>query len=164
MKLFRIRKEIFNLINPVDDEGDPAFITPKEVKKRIENLEMHLDVKAENTIAYLKTLKAEMKAIDEAMRELEKQKRIARNKHEGLASFLMDTIRLAERAFNFGIHKARIQGNSQPSVVVHNEMDIPDRFIEIETKIKKRDILDWHKRTGEIPPGTDIVKGEHLRL
>ena len=70
---------------------------------------------------------------------------------------------LGRRSMNFDLHTARIV-KSPLSVEVLDESLIRDEFIRVERTVKKQEILDWHKETGEIPEGADIVVGTHLRI
>ena len=165
MSIYTIKKEILNLINLVDEDGEPTMMEAEEVKDRIKNLEMDLDQKAENTIAYTKNLKAEEKMLEEEIKILTKRRDSKKKRRLGLMEFLKDTIILANRFFDFnGIHKAGMQNNSQPSVIVMDENEVPDEFIGIEIKVNKSAILKHYKETGEILPGVDIVHGQHLRI
>ena len=157
IKLYEIREDITETLTPDPETPfDPA---------RLEELDLKFDEKTAGCVAFIKNLKAHEAALDAEIKRLEAKKNTAANDRKSLTAYVLSNLQQAERTeAGQGMHKARIQKNSQPSVIVQAEHRIPDRFVEIQTKVLNREIAKWYKKTGEIVDGTDIVEGEHLRI
>ena len=165
MNLYEIRQEIIDLINPTDPEtNEPLDLEADAVTDRIKTLDMNIDMKAQNSIAYIKNLRSYEKALDTEIKRLQAMKKSTNNKWRGLAGFVQEVIEIADRHLNLGIHKARLQKNSQLTVIIMDENLVPDRFVKFKKEVKKAEIGAWHKETGEIIAGVEIVEGQHLRL
>ena len=165
MNLYEIRQEIIDLINPTDPETNEILdLEADAVTDRIKTLDMNLDMKAQNSIAYIKNLRSYEKALDTEIKRLQAIKKSTNNKWRGLAGFVQEVIEIADRHLNLGIHKARLQKNSQLTVIIMDENLVPDRFVKFKKEVKKGEIGAWHKETGEIIAGVEIVEGKHLRL
>ena len=157
VKLYEIREDIEAALTPEPDEPfNPETLAALDLK---------FDDKVSACVAFIKNLRAHRKAIKAERERLEAKEKTAANDEKSLIAYVLSNMQQAESTeAGQGMHKAKIQRNSQPSVIVHQEHKIPDRFVRIETKVLSREIAAWYKETGEIPNGTDIVEGEHLRV
>ena len=170
-KLYEIRADIQEALNPRISEDDalndemenPA--TPEQIRDNLTALGLEFDEKLENCLAYCKNLKAEEDAIADEIRRLTARKKALQNKQASIKEYTLAEIEATERmGITAGIHKGTI-AKSRDAVVVLDEHAVPDRFVEIITKVDKREILDWYKRTGEIVAGTEIeTDRRHLRV
>ena len=73
----------------------------------------------------------------------------------------MTSLKLTEAGT--GLFKASIR-NSPMTVEELDIHEVPENFVAVELKLKKREVIDHIKKTGEIPPGVDMVYGRHLRM
>ena len=166
-KLYEIREDFEQILNPppADEESDSPILSEGEIRAGIASLEIEFDDKIENCLAYLKNLRAEEEALSAEIKRLTARKKAAQNRADSLKAYTLVEIELTERTgVLFGAHKARL-AKSQDAVIVIDENLVPDRFVEIETKVKKREILKWFKETGEILNGIDIETDRvHLRV
>ena len=166
-QLYAIREDFFRILNPhpADEESDSPVPSEEELRTELAALEIEFDDKIENCIAYLKNLRAEEEALSAEIKRLTARRNATRNKDESLKSYTLAEITLAGRlGVQVGVHKARL-AKSQDAVIVLDENEVPDQFVRIERKVQKRDILKWHKETGEIVDGTDIeTNRKHLRI
>lgn len=180
MKIYEIDEEIADILNPSDDEAaippdDENFIPPDDADnippeyrdfdpRVLDGLEIDIDRQLKNYIAAIKNLRSAKDAFATEIRRLQAKKWAIEKKEKRLSDYVKGIMeRLGRRNVNFDIHTARI-AKSPPSVEVLDESVIRDEFIQIERTVKKQGILDWHKETGEIPEGTDIVVRTHLRI
>ena len=156
IKLYEIREDIEAALTPAPDEDfNPELLA---------ELDLKFDEKAAGCVAFLKNLKAHRDAVKIERKRLEAKEKTAASDIESLTAYLLSNMQQAERTkAGTGQHSARIQKNSQLTVIVMDENIVPDRFVEIKTEVKKGEIGRWHKETGEIIAGVDIVEGHHLR-
>ena len=91
-------------------------------------------------------------------------KQISDNNRQRLTSYvesMMTKLNLTEAGT--GLFKASIR-NSPMTVEELDIHEVPENFVAVELKLKKREVIDHIKKTGEIPPGVDMVYGRHLRM
>ena len=163
-KLYEIREDIATALNPSETDEE-AILTADQIRTELAALEIEFADKIENCIGYIKNLRSEEEAVANEIRRLTARKRALQNKQDSIKEYTLSEIEQAERTgFSVGPHKARI-AKSQDAVIVEDEHAVPDRFVEIVTKVDKRAILKWYKSTGEIVAGTDIITDKkHLRV
>ena len=158
MKLYEINELIEAALNvPEGENFDSALI---------EELAIRFDEKVENCIAYLKNLRAEEDALSLEIKRLQGRKASVENHRKSLSNYVQAELEKAGRNnIKTGIHKARLQ-NNPPKVIITHQAKVPEEFRTIETRevVLKSKIQDHFKTTGEILPGTDIIKGKHLRI
>lgn len=157
LKLYEINDEMDAVLSVASDEDfDP---------EKLDELDLIFDDKASGCVAFIKNLRAHQKAIREERKRLEAKEKTASADEESLKAYLAKCMRRAEKTeAGKGIHTAKFQRNSQPSVTVMDDSLVPDRFVEIKYEVKRSEIAKWYKTTGEIVDGVDIIEGEHLRI
>ena len=171
-QLYKIREDIEAVLSPPtpadddddDDETEP-YLSADQIHDQLAELGLEFDDKLENVLAYIKNLKAELESVSTERRKLAGREKALRNKIGSLNAYTLLEIEATERmGVVVGPHKAKV-ARSRDAVVVVDENLVPDRFVQIETKVLKSDIMKWFKQTGEILPGTDIeTNRKHLRV
>ena len=132
---------------------------------RLDILDIMFDEKVAGCVAYIKNLRAHQKAVKEEMTRLEAKVKTANNDEKSLMAYLQGCMMRADKEkAGKGMHTARRQRNTQPTITITDEHAVPDRFVEMITKVDKRAIARWLKETGEIVDGTEVTEGEHLRI
>ena len=157
LKLYEINDEMDAILSVDSDaEFDPD---------RLDELDIMFDEKASGCVAFIKNLIAHQKAIKAEIERLEAKVKTAANDEKSLKAYLLGCMQRADRQKAGNVpHTARIQANTQPTITVMDEHLVPDRFVEMITKVDKRAIAKWLKDTGEIVDGTEVTEGEHLRI
>lgn len=79
-----------------------------------------------------------------------------------LRRFLVDLMEVNELKKHKGVMGTVSHVPGKPRVEVTDESVVPDDFVDIEIvrKVRKKDVADFIKKTGEIPNGIDWVHGE----
>ena len=160
MKLYKIRQELEDVL--VYDEEGQTFDC-----NRFDSLKLEFEDKLEGCAAVMKNLRAESDAVDDEIKRLQKRKSAIDNNIAQLKNYVkfeLDKLNITK--IDAGIHKFRIQRNSQPTVQVLNIVLVPKEFKEtvVEVNPKKSDMAKHFKDTGEELPGTFITQNTHLRV
>ena len=160
MKLYKIRQELEDVL--VYDEEGQTFDSD-----RFESLKIEFEDKLEGCAAVMKNLRAESEAVGAEINRLQKRKSAIDNNLTQLKNYVkFELDKLNIKKIIAGIHKFRIQRNSQPTVEVLDVALVPEEFKErvIEVNPKKSDMAKHFKDTGEELPGTFITQNTHLRV
>ena len=135
-----------------------------ELEAELGKLNLQFDEKVVACVKAIKNRKAESKMIAGEIKKLRQMKQASDNNTERLTSYVMSMMTSLELTdAGTGLFKASIR-NSPMTVEELDIHEVPENFVAVELKLKKREIIDHIKETGEIPPGVDIVYGRHLRM
>ncbi|WP_376716927.1 siphovirus Gp157 family protein [Enterococcus dongliensis] len=156
MKLYELTNNYRKVAEMEDLDSETLRDTLDSISDEIEN-------KVINIGFIIKEKKADIKAIQDAMKELAEKKQSIEKSIDSLQCYAYDSMKLT------GVNKAKtpllsiwIQ-NNQPSVNVTDESMIPKSFfIEQEPKLDKKQLKEELKH-GEIP-GAELVQTESLRI
>ena len=124
-----------------------------ELDAELGKLKIQFDEKVDACIKAIKNRKAESKMIAGEIKKLRQMKQASDNNTERLINYMMammTSLELTEAGT--GLFKASIR-NSPMTVEELDIHEVPENFVAVELKIKKREIIDHIKKTGEIPPG-----------
>ena len=89
MTLYDVDDRLVNLIeNQFDTETGEIFESEEKLAKAIDEVQLDLDTKIENIGCYIKNLEAEVEAFKKEEDNLEKRRKSAENKIEGLKKYL----------------------------------------------------------------------------
>ena len=156
MKLYEISREIEDALLQDEEAFNPA---------QLESLKVEFEAKLEGCACVIKNLRAESEALCSEIKRLQARKAAIDNNARGLREYVKFQLeRVNIKRLNAGIHKFRIQRNSQPSVSILDASLIHDDYKRIKVEIDRKAIGDNFRETGEIPPGTDIHVDSHLRV
>ena len=125
-----------------------------------------LDVKMENYAYIVKRFQNECDYLDEEIKRLKKRKEIRDRKIEWLKENMKNVLLgLDIKKIERPDITIRVQ-DSPPSVKITDERKIPAEFKEIvmTAVIRKKEILNHFKQTGDIPSGCSISRGKSLRI
>ncbi|MFR4509207.1 siphovirus Gp157 family protein [Enterococcus avium] len=156
MKLYELTNNYRKVAEMEDLDSETLRDTLDSISDEIEN-------KVINIGFIIKEKKADIKAIQDAMKELAEKKQSIEKSIDSLQCYAYDSMKLT------GVNKAKtpllsiwIQ-NNPPSVNVTDESMIPKSFfIEQEPKLDKKQLKEELKH-GEIP-GAELVQTEGLRV
>jgi hypothetical protein len=137
----------------------------------LDALQIAFESKAIGCVCVIKNLTGEIAQIDAELKRLTELKQSRQNNVDRLKAYLLANMRTAEiRKIESGVHRVRVQKNSQLSVTILDPDRVSPRFKEVveevikEVVIDRKAIADAVKETGEIPEGCDVVQNEHLRI
>jgi hypothetical protein len=165
MKLYELSSEYSNLSSYLNE---PDIIDEQIFRQKLAEISEQFHVKAENICKLILSKQAESKALDEEIIRLSNRKRVAENR----VTWLKDYVQVEMQNANI----EKIEGSvltvslqkSPPSCTILDEDLVPLIFKELipeSYKIKRNEILDHFKKTGEIPAGTLIVADKkNLRI
>ena len=145
----------------LDEQSEASFA---EMEDNLEKLNLQFNEKVDACIKAIKNRKAESDMIAEEIKRLRRMKQSSDNNRQRLTNYVDDMMtKLNLTEAGTGLFKASIR--NMPLTVREIDIhEVPDEFIEVVLKLKKREIIDHIKKTGEIPPGVDMVQGHYLRI
>jgi septal ring factor EnvC (AmiA/AmiB activator) len=131
----------------------------------LQALEDALETKVENIVKLIRNTEADIEALKAEEKRLSDRRKRLEAKRDWLKEYL------AEQFDASGIEKvktplftASLQRNSQPSVKIVNEREIPQVFwIPQAPVLDKKSIIEYAK-TADAVPGVELVYGKHLRI
>jgi hypothetical protein len=148
-----------------DDEDEEGLGFSQPFIETLEALDDELDIKFEGCARALKSMAALKESLDAEASLL--RKRAARldlgiEELKGYIKYCMEQAGFKKR--QSGLFKFSIVENSQPSVTVMDLDEVPTKFDKpTERTVSLSAIRDAFK-AGEIVPGVDVVRGNHLRV
>ena len=144
MKLYEINEEIEKVLDSIDDET--GEITEEQFEQ-LTRLNLQREVKIENTALYIKTLRAEAKAIEEERKKLQDKERAAKNRAKSLEEYLQ--VMLGGEKYKSPLNS--IYYGTSSAVRVIDEQQIPSEYlITQEPKIDRRGLQQALKDGQEI--------------
>ena len=163
--LWEIKESIAQILYaPSEEPGEMSEEEFNELDAELGKLKIQFDEKVDACIKAIKNRKAESKMIAGEIKKLRQMKQASDNNTERLTNYvmnMMDSLKIAQAGT--GLFKASIR-DSPMTVEELDIHEVPEDFVAVELKLKKREVIDHIKETGEIPPGVDIVYGRHLRI
>ena len=159
--LYELSEAHRDVLNIIDEE------TPdQDIMNALMVIEGHIETKAVNIVNIIKSLEAEVEAIDIEEKRLSRRKRRRTNTIKDIKQYLrgameqmkMDKIKTATMSIS-------IQ-NNPPSVHVLNEDEIPGKFLTLipeQYVIDKKAVADALK-SGEEVKGAALARGRSLRI
>ena len=163
--LWEIKESIAQILYaPSEEPGEMSEEEFNELDAELGKLKIQFDEKVDACIKAIKNRKAESKMIAGEIKKLRQMKQASDNNTERIINYMMammTSLELTEAGT--GLFKASIR-NSPMTVEELDIHEVPENFVAVELKLKKREVIDHIKKTGEIPPGVDMVYGRHLRM
>lgn len=154
LRLYELADDYLNALEALAEIED---LPPEAIADTLAGLSGTLESKAANVAAYIRHLEAEAVAIEDAWKAMERrQSALERHAHR-LRDYLkgeMERTRLM-KAKNLFI-SVRVQANP-PSVVIDDEMQLPERFKQPITTIKL-----LKSEIGKALKAGEPVRGAHL--
>ncbi|MDT2675085.1 siphovirus Gp157 family protein [Enterococcus dongliensis] len=155
--------KLYELTNNYRKVAEMEDLDSETLRDTLDSISDEIENKVINIGFIIKEKKADIKAIQDAMKELAEKKQSIEKSIDSLQCYAYDSMKLT------GVNKAKtpllsiwIQ-NNQPSVNVTDESMIPKSFfIEQEPKLDKKQLKEELKH-GEIP-GAELVQTESLRI
>jgi hypothetical protein len=119
-----------------------------------------LRAKVDNICRLLSNIASDIEAYKAEEHRLQARRKTLENKEEHLRNWVRNSMEILDvDKMKTTVHNVTL-GKGSPKVVIRNDRDIPDDFIEVIRKPKKKEILKAYKDHGEIVAGCDIVAGE----
>lgn len=186
--------ELERLLDELEQSESPPEDQLEQIKQAIEQMEGQREEKLLNIARWRKQLQTEAKEIiGGEIKRLQDRKKAYENRVKSLGDYLYWGLQEVEgKKIKSPIGTLYIQRNSAPKVEVIDHHSLDDRFwtpvetvseqepielspgyynfiVETDGKIvvRKLDykaISDWHIKTGEIPEGTKIEWGSHVKF
>lgn len=155
--LFSLTEQYGILQKAIEDNDLP----PEDFDIALGLLEGAILIKVENIGIMIKQNEAIIRAVEIEMERIAERKRVREARIDRLRQYLEDNFKTANMGerLEFPLVTVAMQKNP-PSVKIINEAEIPASFVRIipeQKEVNKRAILDSWKKTGENPPGTEII-------
>lgn len=155
--------KLYELTNNYRKVAEMEDLDSETLRDTLDSISDEIENKVINIGFIIKEKKADIKTIQDAMKELAEKKQSIEKSIDSLQCYAHDSMKLT------GVNKAKtplvsiwIQ-NNPPSVNVTDESMIPKSFfIEQEPKLDKKQLKEELKH-GEIP-GAELVQTEGLRV
>ena len=159
MKLFEITDAIRELVS-IDD--------PDELLKKTIELNIIFKDKALQIGKLCKEQESDIDSLDNEIKRLAERKAVLQNKVKTWKQYLMNEMILCEMPKIEDVSITLLIKKNPPSVEIPDSLDImqvPEQFRKQEWTLKKKEIIDNFKSTGEIPNGLNIVNDKkHLEI
>ncbi len=165
LSLYHIANEYSKVLQIIDSIEDPKDLN-EAVFGVLENVEKNFEKKIENYGYIIKKFKAEIIYLDDEIKRLKERILIRDYKIDWLKENIKNIFMgLSIKRIETPSITVRLQENP-PHVEIMDESKIPKEFKElvITTSVKKRDILNHFKLTGELPLGVDIKTDASVRV
>ena len=158
MRLYDLTEQYQDLLDMIEENPDNV-----DLQAMINGLEGKIEEKVENIVKVIKSLKANVKAIDDEIERLQYRKESLNKNIKYLEESTLELLR------NAGLE--RIKGKlftiweqtHPPSVYVEDETLIPKKYFVFEPKLQKKLIMEDIKNGVEVP-GVEIRQGKGLRF
>ena len=161
MKLYELTESYQNFLDYASSHDD---IDEQAISDTIEALEGAIEEKLCNTALVAKTLKAELKIVEEARKKLQQRESSLQNRIERIQEYIFINIKKTE----MGKVKSPLVSiwtqESAPFVRIINEEEIDPSYEVVQEKRydKKRILADMKK--GEDVKGVELGRTEFLRI
>lgn len=159
MKLFEITDSIRELVS-IDD--------PDELLKKTIELNIIFKDKALQIGKLCKEQESDIDSLDNEIKRLAERKAVLHNKVKTWKQYLMNEMILCEMPKIDDVSITLLIKKNPPSVEIPDSLDImqvPEQFRKQEWTLKKKEIIDNFKSTGEIPNGLNIATDrKHLEI
>lgn len=143
--------------------------TPEQVDAllaEIAGVESDLNIKSDRCIGLMREFELRAQARSAEAARIKALAEADNHKAERLKAYVLDCLQSAHQdSVETTRFRIRVQ-NNPTSVEITDEHAVPTSFmIRTETyAVDKTAIRKWTETTGEIVPGTRLVKGKHLRV
>lgn len=124
-----------------------------------------IEEKAENTAAVIRTLEGEADIIAVEAKRLSERASIRRNRADALKRYLLEQLTAAGKASVAGkLFTVSVQA-SPASVKVTDTAAVPAEYlIPQPPKVDAKGILAVWRESGNLPPGVEVERGQHVRI
>lgn len=156
MNLYQIKEEIKNAIDECIDMETGEIINPE----LLDNLNEQLNIKRENIALYIKNLVADIKAIDEEIKNLTARKRSMNNKVDWLKSYLANDL----QGNKFETAKVVVSFRKSKSVEINPDAEIPNKFLIQQQPKPDKAGLKKAIQSGEVINGVSIVEKSNISI
>ncbi|MBC2052554.1 siphovirus Gp157 family protein [Listeria welshimeri] len=157
MKLYELTESYQNVLDIVEQ------LEAETLKDTLDAITESIEVKAENTAKVIKTVNAEIEALDTEIKRMSSRKSTLKNNVESMKRYLKEELEKVGLDKVKGQHLTiRIQNNPQ-GVLVEDESKLGAYLVEQPKKLDRKAILADLKDGKEID-GAEIQQGRSLRI
>lgn len=156
MNLYQIKEEIEQAINECVD-FETGEITNPEL---LDSLNMALNEKRENIALYIKNLTAEVKAIDDEIKNLTQRKKSLNNKVDWLKSYLASDL----NGSKFETARVVVSFRKSKAVEINPDAEIPNEFLIQQAPKPDKAGLKKAIQDGAVINGVSIVEKSNISI
>ncbi|EEO0673688.1 siphovirus Gp157 family protein [Listeria monocytogenes] len=157
MKLYELTESYQNVLDIAEQ------LEAETLKDTLDAITESIEVKAENTAKVIKTVNAEIEALDTEIKRMSSRKSTLKNNVESMKRYLKEELEKVGLDKVKGQHLTiRIQSNPQ-GVLVEDESKLGAYLVEQPKKLDRKAILADLKDGKEID-GAEIQQGRSLRI
>ncbi|EPR7327062.1 siphovirus Gp157 family protein [Listeria innocua] len=157
MKLYELTESYQNVLDIAEQ------LEAETLKDTLDAITESIEVKAENTAKVIKTVNAEIEALDTEIKRMSSRKSTLKNNVESMKHYLKEELEKVGLDKVKGQHLTiRIQNNPQ-GVLVEDESKLGAYLVEQPKKLDRKAILADLKDGKEID-GAEIQQGRSLRI
>ena len=132
---------------------------------QLDEIDEAWDVKAENYARVMKEAEARAAAAEAEAKRLTERRR----RYEATVEGLKARMKMAMKLRGVGAVETPIGtwkiGKGRESVQIIDAAKVPEQFlVYADPTVSKAAVMDWYKETGEVVPGTDIVRNPTFGL
>ncbi len=157
--LYEISDDIRQLLSAITYNEE---LDEEEARKLLEEVETQFDEKVENICKFIINTEANILTVDAEVRRLNERKQRLTKKTEWLRRYVKEElVYTGKTEWDGAAFRLKVSKSPTRCDVVDEDL-IPAEFKEEVTKVKvkKREIINAFKETGETPPGVNVVDYE----
>lgn len=124
-----------------------------------------LATKTDNVAGYLNYLDDQLEIVCRRMEVMANARRLLKDRIARFEDYIQSCLELNGKPIE-GNHKVFKLVTNPPSIEVVDQDKIETQYLErkVEITVKKREMLDDFKKTGEIPNGVNIVQKKRIKI
>ena len=159
MKLYEYPEKLDNLVRLATEEGGLSH----ELLEELKHLGGSFKEKVVNCVKIIKELDSSVDAVGAEIDRLKGKQKSFKNKRDWLKGYVHDQMVGMEMDLEKDdLFTVRVQETPGRVEIVDQEQ-IPTRYLEMDVKVLKSEILNSLKE-GELIPGCELVKSTSLRI
>lgn len=157
-----LEKSLYNLIHEEIHRLNNLDINSNDGLKEIGN---QLAIKADNVANYLTYLDDQLEIVTKRIEAMNNVKRALKERITRFEDYIQSCLELNNGPIK-GNDKVFKLVTNPPSVEIIDQDKLDIQYIEIrqEIVVKKKEILEDFKKTGEIPDGVNIVQKKRVKM
>lgn len=157
--LHTIAADIAAILDTEDGELAP------ETEARLDGLQLDLSAKLDGICRYMEQCNATAHMRDEAAKRLTELARADAAKAHRLRQYVMGCLQsLGIKKYDTELYKLSLCKNSQPSVRMDAEMDVPKEYARVKVELDREAVVRAWKEGWPLPAGISCEVGQHLRV
>ncbi|WBK39639.1 hypothetical protein CB452P1_000055 [Clostridium phage CB452P1] len=163
MNLYELDQNYKNLMEVMDNaETENNEELKNIITNSLEELQMDIDLKLENTIKYIKNLEANVLAFKDEEKKLSAKRKVLENRVSSLKEYLKNYLQYKDiKSKQLGLFKISLRKSESVNII--DETLIKEEYKIIKTDVNKT-LIKQALKSGEIIEGAEIKQNQNLNI